>query len=496
MSKRAAAVLLLLTAVAMFFTICYRVLLTPSWNFNGARLMPSFAIAHGIDYYMLPHEGPLYCSVYGPLISLVYLPATLFPSPNSAVLTGSAITAILTFSAAAFMVLAPFRDHRRASDVLAFLTAGFLLCYLEPLKYACFNIHADGPGLACGGVACAALYFSRQSRFALPVSACFAVLAIFCKQIFLPVPLALLVCVLASDGRRQATHYLLWVVAVGAVAGGVAMAAMGPARLYHCLIWVPGHQPPNDASALVSIIQAMRNFIRLSLMVVIPLVGFGIYFLAGMARIGRSELCALAAKRFSPALLVGIALLPSAMAGRAKAGGDINSFSLPLFFLACGLAVMLADMARDVNPVSARVAICVLVAVLAPMAISESPLMLNLPTVIKELPQAGQNTAFEYLRKHPGGAYFPWFPISHLYAEHRFTHYAFGIADRLMADEPVSMADFRAYMPANPEIIGFASDGMPDIYGHDLMKYLPEYRYKVSDPALPGWLVFAKSERQ
>jgi hypothetical protein len=496
MSKRAAAVLLLPTAVAMFFTICYRVLLTPSWNFNGARLMPSFAITHGINYYMLPHEGPLYCSVYGPLISLIYLPATLFPSPNSAVLAGSAITAILTFSGAAFLIFAPFRDRRRPTDVLAFLTAGFLMCYLEPLKYACFNIHADGPGLACGGIACGALYFSRQNRFALPVSACFAVLAIFCKQIFLPVPFALLVCVLASGGRRQAIHYLLWVVAAGAVAGAGAMAAVGPERIYHCLIWVPGHQPPNDASALVSIIQAMRNFIRLSLMVVIPLVAVGVYFLAGMSGIGRSELCALAAKRCAPALLVGIALLPSAMAGRAKAGGDINSFSLPLFFLACGLAVMLADIAREANPVAARVAICVLVAILAPMALSESPLSLNLPTLIRELPQAGQNVAFEYLQKHPGEAYFPWFPIAHLYAEHRFTHYAFGIADRLMAEEPVSMADFRAYVPANPEIIAFASDGMPDVYGHDLMKYLPEYRYKVTDPELPGWLVYAKSDRR
>ncbi len=494
MSKRPAALLLLLTAVAMFFTICYRVLLTPSWNFNGSRLMPSFAITRGINYYKLPHEGPLYCSVYGPLISLVYLPATLFPSPNSAVLAGSAITAILTFSAAAFLIFAPFRNRPCPSDVLAFLTTGFLMCYLEPLKYACFNIHADGPGLACGGVACGALYFLRQSRFALPVSACFAVLAIFCKQIFLPAPLALLACVWASGGRRQATHYLLWVAAAGAVAGAGAIAAAGPERLYHCLVWVPGHQLSNDASALVSIIQAMRSFLRLSLLVVMPLVAFGIYFLAGMARIGRSEVCALAAKRCAPALLVGIALLPSALAGRAKAGGDINSFSLPLFFLACGLAVMLADIALEADPVSARVAISVLVAILAPIAISESALIPNLPDAIRALPQAGQNLAFEYLERHPGEAYFPWFPLAHLYAEHRFTHYAFGIADRLMAQEPVSIADFRAYVPANPEIIAFSSDGMPDVFGHDLMKYLPEYRCKVSDPELPGWLVYAKCD--
>ena len=492
MSKKLAAILLSLAALGLLLTACYRVLDTPFWNYNGSRLMPSFAVAHGMNYYKLPHEGPLYCSLYGPLISLVYLPATMMPSPNSAVLAGAAITALLCFSAAAFLHFAPFRTRPRWPDVLAFLTAGFLMCYLEPLKYACFNIHADGPGLACGGVACGALYFSKHGRrFALPVSALFAVLTIFCKQTFLPLPIALAASVWASEGGRNAVRYLLWLALAAGLACGAAVAAVGPARLYHCLLWIPAHHPWNQASAIVAWIQATRGFIRQSLLVVILLAACAAYF-AGRGGMGREALRALAAQRWAPLVMAGIAMLPSAIAGRAKAGGDINSFSLALFFLTCGLTVMLADVARAAEPVSARLAVSVLASILTVLMVSEAPLIAGLPAKARELPQTGQNVAFEYIERHPGEAYFPWFPLAHLFAEHEFRHYAFGIADRVLAGEPVSVADFRAYMPANPRIIAFAADGTPDIFGHDLMKYLPEYRCQASEPELPGWLVYAK----
>jgi hypothetical protein len=109
------------------------------------------------------------------------------------------------------------------------------------------------------------------------------------------------------------------------------------------------------------------------------------------------------------------------------------------------------------------------------------------------LPQTPQQVAFNYLNRHPGEAYFPWFPLAHLYAEHQFRHYSFGIVDRLLAGEPVSSSDFRAYTPRDPRVIAFAADGTPQVLGYDLMKYLPEYSYQVNEPELPGWLVYGKA---
>jgi hypothetical protein len=434
------------------------------------------------------------------MVAIVYLPATLFPSPNSAVLAGAALTALLCFSASAFLHFAPFKTARGPVDGLAFLTAGFLMCYLEPLKYSCFNIHADGPGLAFSALACAALYSGgpEKWRAALPVSALCAVLSIFCKQTFLPVPIVLMVYLWASEGRARAVRYLFWLVAAGGLASAAALFAEGPERLYHCLIWLPAHHPWNDRSRIVSAIQAMRSFIRLSMPVPALLLACVVYlWTSGRLRgpgLRGSMLRALAANRSVPLLLVGAALLPFSIAGRAKTGGDLNSLSFALFFLTCGLTVMLADVSRGAQSGSARrLAVSVLVATMLPLALSEAPLAFDIRASAKRLPQAPQEVAFNYLNRHPGEAYFPWFPLAHFYAEHQFRHYGFGIADRLMAGEPVSMADFRAYIPRDPRVIAFSQDGGRQVFGYDLMKYLPEYSYELNDPELPGWLVYGKA---
>jgi len=488
-------------AIALSCTICHRLLETPLWNYNGSRLMPSFALAKGVNYYvLLPPGGPLYNSLYGPMVAIVYLPATLFPSPNSAVLAGAAVTVLLCFSAAALLHFAPFRTGRGPVDGLAFLTAGFLMCFLEPLRYSCFNIHADGPGLAFGAAACAALYSGRPEKWraALPVSALCAVLSILCKQTFLPIPIALMVYLWAAEGRARAVRYLFWLVAAGGLAGGAALFVAGPARLYHCLIWVPAHHPWNDSSRIVSAIQATRGFIRLSMPVPVLLLACLVYLWTSgrLRRPGRREsmLRDLAANRAAPLLLAGVALLPFSIAGRAKAGGDVNSLSFALFFLTCGLTVMLADVWRGAQKESTRrLAVSVLVATMLPLAISEAPLAVDIRAMVKRLPLAPQEVAFNFLYRHPGEAYFPWFPLAHFYAEHQFRHYAFGVVDRLLAGEPVSSSDFRAYIPRVPRVIAFAADGTPQLYGCDLMKYLPEYSYKVNDPELPGWLVYGKT---
>ena len=477
-------------AFALLINIAYRVLDTPFWNYNGSRLMPSFAVARGWNYYVLPHGGPLFCTIYGPMTAIIYLPATLLATPNGAVIAGSLISAILCFTAVAFLHFTRSRHGRQ--DRAAFLAAGLLVCYLEPLRYACFNIHADGPGLAFSAFACSALYMLDARRWALPFSAFFAVFAICCKQTFLPLPIALLAYVAFAAGIRQALRYAAWLCAAGLLLGGIVVLAAGPARLYHCLIWVPMHQPWSSASALVSWMQAIRNFIRLSLPVLIPLLAAGGYLLA-TARLDLRSLRSLATHRSVPLLMTGVTLLPASILGRAKVGGDINSFSFALFFLTCGLTVLLADSVATAGlPTLRRLAAWGLVAIILPIMVSEAPLVIEIPSKIRQLPQSGQNVAYEYLVRHPGQAYFPWFPLSHFYAEHQFRHYGYGIGDRLLAGESFTTADFRAYMPPQPALIAFSKDGTREVAGYDLLKYLPEYRRKIDDPELTGWTAYAK----
>ena len=455
--------------MVLLLACVYRVLETPFWNVNGSRLMPSFALSRGVNYYVdLARGGPLYSTLYGPLVAIVYLPATWFPTPNSAVLAGSAITVLLAIGAAAFLHF----GRANVANTVAFLAAGLLICYLDPLTYSCFNIHADGPCLAFAAIACGTLYPERRS---LPVSALCAVLAIFSKQMFVAVPIALLAYLLLAAGRKAALRYLLWLAVAGAAAGAAAVAVWGFGPLYHCLIWLPSHHPWNDRSAIVSWVQAARQLIRLSMPVPVLLLAGAIYrwrfFTAGRA---------------VPVLLVGIALVPLSILGRAKTGGDINSLSFATFFLTCGLTLLLADLAR------ARLAMSTLLAVLILLTAYEAPLAFGIMSKIRQLPHAPQEAAFRYLQRHPGEAYFPWFPLSHYYAEHEFRHYGFGIADRLMAGETISTQEFRAYMPGDPRIVAFSKDGNRDLFGHDLMQFLPKYDVQARDPELPGWIVYRK----
>jgi hypothetical protein len=489
-------------ALVLLSTVCYLVLQSPYGVWDGARLMPSFALAKGVNYYvLLPRGGPLFTTVYGPMAAIVYLPATLFRTPNSAILAGSVITVVLCFSAVAFLHFAPLKRERSAVDGLAFLTVGFLICFLPPLTYSCFSIHADGPGLAFGAVACGALYAgeAKKWRIALLVSALCAVLSVFSKQTFLPVPITLLAWVLAVEGRKVAGRYLLCLVAAGVIATAASMAAWGPEPLYHCLIWVPAHHPWRGGSGIETWIWSAREFIELSYPVLILLLAGAIYF-ALSGRIHDERWRTVLANRCVPPLLVGIAEIPFSILGNAKSGGDVNSFSFALFFLTCGVTMMLADLWYGAKAVQTRhLAISVLLATMLPLAAYEVSVAHHIRSEVRNLPQTEQQLAFAYLKEHPGKAYFPWFPLAHLYAEGQFRHFIWGLADRFMAGETVSMTEFRSYVPPDAEEIVFAeSDDQagPRVFGFDLMKFLPEYSRSVDDPELHGWLAYAKKTPQ
>jgi hypothetical protein len=485
-------------ALLLLATMCQMVLQSPYGLYNGARLMPSFALARGVNYYvLLPRGGPLYTSVYPPMVAIVYLPATLFRTPNGAILAGSVITVVLCFSAVAFLHLAQLKGARGAVDGLAFLTAGFLMCFLPPLAYSCFNIHADGPGLAFGAVACGALYagWAEKWRIALPVSALSAVLAVFCKQMFLAVPIALLVWVLTVGGRKVAGRYLLWLTASGVFATAAAVAVWGPESLFHCLIWVPGHHPLKEASLILSCIKSARQFIQLTLPVLFLVLAAAIYF-AQRELIREGRWRTLLANRCVPPLLVGIAEIPFSILGNSKVGGDYNAYSFSLFFLTCGVTLMLADLWHGAKAAPTRhLALSVLLAMVLPLAAYETTAAHHIPSEVRGLSQSEHQVVFAYLKQHSGKAYFPWYPLAHLYAEGQFRHFIWGLVDRWMAGEQVSMTEFRAYIPPDPEVIVFAGsdDQAPRVVGFDLMKFLPEYSRSVNDPDLHGWIEYAKA---
>lgn len=70
--------------------------------------------------------------------------------------------------------------------------------------------------------------------------------------------------------------------------------------------------------------------------------------------------------------------------------------------------------------------------------------------------------AYEYLRRHPGRAYFPCNPLAHLMAEGRLPHFLLPILERSVAGLPMSRDQIEAHLPPRFEEIVFP----PGARGH------------------------------
>jgi hypothetical protein len=96
--------------------------------------------------------------------------------------------------------------------------------------------------------------------------------------------------------------------------------------------------------------------------------------------------------------------------------------------------------------------------------------------------------AYEYAKRHPGEAYFPWNPISSLLAEGKLYHTTFGLWDRDLAGLKISDEHVRAYIPRNIKIMAFRLSKTED---RRIGRFLPEFKRKVTVEGLPGWTVYA-----
>jgi hypothetical protein len=483
-----------LSALLLLGALSCAVLATPQWSFNGTRLIPSFLLAHGHKVLELHGDGPLYSTHYGPVTYVAYLPATLFKTPNSAVLAGSAFTALLCLLAIAWL---HFGGDRWRNDfwpaLLGFTAAGYLMCYLEPLRYSCVNIHADGPGIALGTAACAILR-RRENRThgrAILCSATLAVMAALCKQ-----PLALLAAGLVAylwlaDGSKTAFRYLKALCAAGVVLTSLCLWAFGPRELFYNLYSIAARHPW-QMSGIEAVVQPLRVFIRLTfpvlLIAVVALATAwtqGGWKTQGWRRLRDNDWVMM--------FVVGLALLPSSMAGLAKIGGDVNSLSFASFFFTVGVTLMLADLAgRNSRPEVRQVSQRCLLALTLLLTIVQLPVAL--PDRIRSLKAAEQQVAFDYIKDHRNATFFPWFPLSHLLAEGRFYHSGYGIIDRVLAGEEISPEYFQAYAPPHMHSIAFGKDGYRELLGIDLLSFWRTTNVcSVDDPVLPSWHVYRTS---
>ncbi|MDA1312139.1 MAG: hypothetical protein O2968_02290 [Acidobacteria bacterium] len=112
----------------------------------GNRVTPALALAHGYELYYGPLTGPIIGMIYGPVMALAYLPATLASSPTGALIVGSLISMFLFFGPIAWMHLGGLvRDTRSRAPSIVGLLCFCLLSLGMSSIWVGFEVHADPP---------------------------------------------------------------------------------------------------------------------------------------------------------------------------------------------------------------------------------------------------------------------------------------------------------------------------------------------------------------
>ncbi len=471
---------------------------------NDARLLPAASLVRGLPVYPAPFEDAIAGNIYGPVHAFAYVFAGVLPHPTACVSVGVLLSVLLYAAPLAVAVWSsPDRVGRWPLFLGALSLFGFLTVGNRALSFAAFTINADVVAVGLGGVACVALARGLEARSErwMWTAAIGASLAVWGKQTAAPLLAALPFWCLFRNGPRAAGGFLV----KGATAlCGFSLVMLGlfdaESLLFHMFVFPAGHpwheslgvlSRGGDKGALLVLFEALLLFLGHA-------VGIGAAWgggaLLGAARFRVSGIrTPLLRSDASVGLLVfcGLLMIPMALIGRSKAGGDINAFAHPLYYLGLAFSLGLCGFLRA----------CLTQGEGAwrPTRLATSAAVLGVAVWLAfSSARCGRGWGgepdprgmeFEYVRKHPGEAYFSWSPLVHVMGEGRLRHFAYGIFERTRFGPPLGDGQFQAGLPADMKRIAF-SDHAPRFV---MMEMFPEYTNRVAVPDLPGWVVYERS---
>jgi hypothetical protein len=464
---------------------------------NGKRLSATFALINGYQLYYGPDNGPVIGEIYGPVKTLIFLPVTLAHSPTVALISALFINVSFFFIPILWLHVGEHsQDMRKALIALsAFFCFGFFTFKSNSLGYSAFSTHADAPALGLSVIACAILYYRKHKDSIPPLlySAVFAVLAVWTKQVAVPLLFALPTYVLLADGRRCFWRYVLCIFIAGVVISTFFLCLFEPHNLFFNMFTIPGHQPWQGDSKISALLKAGQELMKECLLPAVVVTFHILYqflFPSGVpdklpAWFGRN--------RWTMLLIVSLYMVPTSLLGRVKVGGAINTFSYTIYFLSAATTLVLAKSAlyaTSSNTKITKMPVKLLVAVLvtAMSCYHIYPAVYGAMKALRWLKVNPQQVAYDYDRNHPGEAYFPRYPLASLMAEGKLYHFSYGLFDRELAGFKVSDKHFRAEIPSNMQLVAFKGPKtMPYV-----MKYIPEFSRRIEVDELPGWIVYTR----
>jgi hypothetical protein len=370
-----------------------------------------------------------------------------------------------------------------AADRLLALACGLGACLLmaryRGSAYWISMVHADGPSLALGLLACTVLVTrdgAQPTTRALLGSAAAVILSVWAKQTSAPLPLALALAMWLAHGRRVAARYVAMLAGVGCVVSAIFLAWLGWPMLFNMVELVSRHgwYRPGIGGLAVAVWKPLVS-IR-------DLLGFAALLLV-LVSCTRDARAPLGARAWVAPLLAALFLLPTGALGVNKLGGEPSSLH-SLYYVIAGVAALLVDLGQRLRP--ARLlgwAFCA-VAIVAAWQSGRCTPSSSRATVW----QNNQQVAYAFALRHPGEAYFPWAPLASLLAEGKLYHFEYGMIDRFLGGYDPTMEHLRAHLP--PRMHWVAARARVWTFNH----FFPDYTVENQLPELPGWIVRSRPE--
>ncbi len=168
---------------------------------------------------------------------------------------------------------------------------------------------------------------------------------------------------------------------------------------------------------------------------------------------------------------------PASIAGRLKAQGGSNNYSVCVAFLFLGLA---AYFGRKIS--SHRLATLALLFLFGAWQVGIL-IPLGQRIAVQDNPQ---KMASRFLRDHPGEVWFPEFPHLHLAGEGHLFHSGYGIYDFFRGPHRLSREAVRNFVPPQMRWLALQTEAGSEAR----LYYFPEFTKEVPNPSLPGWRIY------
>jgi hypothetical protein len=483
---------------------------------NASRLGTAASILHGYKVYYMPNEGPVLSSVYPPIAYLFYLPVAAPWLPITfQVMAGSFLS--LAFCALPVVLIIRRHSKEPISPSLGWaMLSMFLLCcfFFRSLYYSTASIHADAPALGFGALSVLCLYRkdSPPARSDLWLAALTCALSVWAKQPMVLLPVILVVLEFALHGRASGLRFALYTFIVMVLFAIVFSIWFGPRPLMLHLVQIKMHHPwwnavyPSDLNDRFGGTHALRGKLKaaltsfdlflperwllLALAFAVPLCFFLRF---GPPSSGRIPLSAIY-------FTVAVVLIPIAIITRAQIGGAKNSYSFFDYFaiIACVSFILevrtgviwTANPSAPPSPFPAQAAYAFSIVICLVLIASLNFQLVRTRRYLGFVTDNPLKESEDFLRTHPGVAYFPANPLAHLDVEGIFYHEPAGFAEKYLAYGESVFAGAGAFLPKN--ITYLALPDNRETYSPDDLpaRFFPEYTHKVSLPGMQYWKIY------